>query len=100
MTEHAITIRPLCFSTKTFKTLPPELQQAIIKAGKEAGAHGREIESSEDSSKLDALEKAGKLKRVAFKERAEMKKLVDPVMTAYAKEIGADAILEKMNAIA
>ena len=29
-----------------------------------------------------------------------MKKLVDPVMAAYAKEIGADAIYEKMNAIA
>jgi hypothetical protein len=29
-----------------------------------------------------------------------MKKLVDPVMAAYAKEIGADPILEKMNAIA
>ena len=68
--------------------------------GKEAGAHGREIESSEDSAKLDALEKAGKLKRVAFKERAEMKKIVDPVMVAYAKEIGADDILNKMNAIA
>src|SRR3712207_5152041 len=64
MTEHAITIRPLCFSSKTFKTLPPDLQAAIVKAGKEAGAHGRQIESSEDSAKLDALEKAGKLKRI------------------------------------
>ena len=54
----------------------------------------------EDTAKLDALEKAGKLKRVPFKDRAEMKKLVDPVMAAYAKEIGADSILEKMNAIA
>ena len=44
----------------------------------------------EDTAKLDALEKAGKLKRVPFKDRAEMKKLVDPVMAAYAKEIGAD----------
>jgi tripartite ATP-independent transporter DctP family solute receptor len=100
MTEHAITIRPLCFSQKTFKTLPPELQQAVIKAGKEAGAHGRQIESSEDTAKLDALEKTGKLKRIAFKERPEMKKLVDPVITAYAKEIGASEILDRMNAIA
>jgi hypothetical protein len=58
------------------------------------------VESSEDSLKLDALEKAGKLKRIPFKERAEMKKLVDPVMATYAKEIGANAIYEKMNAIA
>src|SRR5947199_7837278 len=99
MTEHAITIRPICFSGKTFKKLPPELQQAILKAGKEAGAHGRQIESSEDSAKLDALEKAGKLKRIAFTDRAEMKKLVDPVMAAYAKEIGADAIFNQINTI-
>ena len=44
MTEHAITIRPICFSGKTFKKLPPELQAAVIKAGKEAGAYGRQIE--------------------------------------------------------
>ncbi|HEX8166298.1 MAG TPA: TRAP transporter substrate-binding protein [Beijerinckiaceae bacterium] len=98
MTEHAITIRPLCISGKTFKRLPPDLQQAVLKAGKEGGAHGRQIESSEDAAKLDALEKAGKLKRVAFKERAEMKRLVDPVMAAYAKEIGADKIYEQINA--
>ncbi len=92
MTEHAITIRPICFSTKTFKRLPKELQDAIVKAGKEAGAYGREVESSEDTAKLDALEKAGKLKRVPFADRDAMKKLVDPVMAAYAKEISADKI--------
>jgi TRAP-type transport system periplasmic protein len=99
MTEHAITIRPLCFSGKAFKKLSPELQAAILKAGKEAGGHGRQIESSEDSAKLDALEKAGKLKRIAFTDRADMKKLVDPVMAAYAKEIGADAIFTQINTI-
>jgi TRAP-type C4-dicarboxylate transport system substrate-binding protein len=99
MTEHAITIRPICFSAKTFKKLPPDLQGAIIKAGKEAGAYGRQIESSEDSAKLDALEKAGKLKRIVFTERAGMKKLVDPVMAAYAKEISADAIYARINEI-
>jgi tripartite ATP-independent transporter DctP family solute receptor len=99
MTEHASTIRPICFSSKTFRKLPPDLQQAILKAGKEAGAHGRQIESSEDAAKLDALEKLGKLKRIPFTDRAEMKKLVDPVMAGYAKEIGADAIYAKINAI-
>ena len=99
MTEHAITIRPLCFSSKTFNTLPKDLQAAILRAGKEAGAYGRQIESSEDTQKLDALEKAGKLKRVPFTDRAQMKKLVDPVMEAYAKEIGADQIFAKINAI-
>ncbi len=99
MTEHAITIRPLCFSGKTFKRMPPELQAAVVKAGKEGGAHGRQIESSEDAAKLDALEKAGKLKRVPFADRDAMKKAVDPVMADYAKEIGADKIYEQINVI-
>ncbi|WP_119418684.1 TRAP transporter substrate-binding protein [Desertibaculum subflavum] len=99
MTEHAITIRPLCFSGKTFKKLPADLQAAIVKAGVEAGAYGRQIESGEDAAKLDTLEKAGKLKRIPFADRDQLKKLVDPVMASYAKEIGADQILAKINAI-
>jgi len=99
MTQHAITIRPLCFSTKTFNKLPKDLQAAIVKAGKEAGAYGRQVESSEDTAKLDQMEKEGKLKRVAFADRDAMKKAVDPVIAAYAKEIGADQILAKINAI-
>jgi TRAP-type transport system periplasmic protein len=71
----------------------------VLKAGKEAGAHGRQIESSEDAAKLETLEKAGKLKRIPFSDRAEMKKLVDPVMAAYAKEISADPIYQKINTI-
>jgi TRAP-type transport system periplasmic protein len=99
MTEHAITIRPICFSAKVFKSLPPDLQAAILKAGKEAGAHGRQIESSEDAQKLEALEKAGKLKRIAFADRAEMKRMVDPVMATYAKEIGAEKLYGQIDAI-
>jgi TRAP-type transport system periplasmic protein len=99
MTQHAITIRPICFSTKTFNMLPKDLQAAVLKAGKEAGKYGRDIESSEDAAKLDQMEKEGKLKRVPFADRAQMKKLVDPVMEAYAKEIGAGELLAKINAI-
>jgi tripartite ATP-independent transporter DctP family solute receptor len=99
MTQHAITIRPLCFSTKTFNKLDKNTQAAVIRAGKEAGAYGRKAESSEDEEKLIALEKAGKLKRIPFTERAAMQKAVDPIMAAYAKEIGADQIFAKINAI-
>ncbi len=99
MTQHAITVRPLCFSKKTFDKLPADLKAAIVKAGKEAGAYGRELESSQDTAKLEALEKAGKLKRIAFTDRARMQQLVDPIMAAYAKEIGADAIHAKIMAI-
>jgi tripartite ATP-independent transporter DctP family solute receptor len=99
MTQHAITIRPICFSTKTFNKLDKSIQAAILKAGKEAGAYGRKAESSEDEQKLVALEKAGKLKRVPFADRAQLIKLTQPVMAEYAKEIGADGIYQKINAI-
>ena len=99
LTQHAVSIRPICFSVKTLKTLPKELQEAILKAGAEAGDFGRALESSEETAKLDALEKAGKLKRVPFEERPAMKKLVDPVMAAYAKEIGAETIFAKIAAV-
>jgi len=79
--------------------LPADLQAAVLKAGKEAGAYGRQLESREDTLKLDALEKAGKLKRIAFTDRDKLKKLVDPVIEAYAKDIGADQILAKINAL-
>jgi hypothetical protein len=61
--------------------------------------YGREVESSQDSAKLDALEKAGKLKRIPFADRAALKKSVDPVMAEYAKEIGASAIYDKINSM-
>ncbi len=38
-----------------------------------------------------------KLKRVPLEERDAMKKLADPVMATYAKEIGAEGIFEKIN---
>jgi tripartite ATP-independent transporter DctP family solute receptor len=99
MTQHAITIRPICFSGKTFKKLPADLQAAILKAGKEAGTFGRQLESSQDAAKLDKFEKEGKLKKIPFADRAQMKKLADPVMAEYAKEIGADAIYAKINSM-
>jgi TRAP-type transport system periplasmic protein len=99
MTQHSYTIRPLCFSGKTFKVLPAALQAAILKAGKEAAAYGRDIESREDVAKLEALEKAGKLKRIPFPDRAQMQKLVEPVLEAYARDIGAEKILAQINAL-
>ena len=58
--------------------------QRLFAPGGQAAVYGRQVESSEDSARLEALEKAGKLKRIPFTDRAEMKKLVDPVIAAYA----------------
>ena len=99
MTQHAITIRPLCFATQTLARLPNDLQAAVRRAAKDASAYHREAESGADGQILETLEKAGRLKRVEFTERAEMKRLVDPVMAAYAKEIDSEAILNRINAL-
>ena len=99
MTQHAITIRPLCFSSATLARLPRDLQEVIRRAGKEAGVFGRQTESTEDEQKLVALESAGRLRRVAFTERAQMNAAVQPVMATYAREIDAEGIQARINAI-
>jgi TRAP-type C4-dicarboxylate transport system substrate-binding protein len=99
LTRHAITVRPLCFSGKTFRRLPADLQAAIVRAGKEAGAYGRQIESSEDRQRLERMEKEGKLKTYLFADRGQLLKLAEPVKEAYAREVGAEAVLARINAI-
>jgi len=99
LTRHSISIRPICFSGKTLRKLPPDLQAAIRKAASEAGDWERELESSSDTAILKSLEKAGKLKLVNFDERDKLQKSMEPALAAYAKEIGADAIYARINAI-
>jgi TRAP-type C4-dicarboxylate transport system substrate-binding protein len=99
LTQHAITVRPLCFSGKTFARLPEDLQAAILRAGKEAGAYGREIESTEDAEKLARMEKDGWLTTHEFKERDQLLELAEPVKAAYAEELGATEVYEAVNAV-
>ena len=99
LTQHAITIRPLCFSGKTFKKLPKELQEAIVKAGREAGAYGRDWERREDEKILEKMKSEGKIKVWPFTERARMLDLVAPVKVSFAKEVGADKTLQGIDAV-
>ena len=98
-TRHAITVRPLCFSGKTFRRLPQDLQAAIFKAGREAGEYGRQLESSEDRQRLERLAKEGKVKLVEFTDRDQLLKLTEPVRQAYAKDVGAEAVFVQINAV-
>jgi TRAP-type C4-dicarboxylate transport system substrate-binding protein len=98
-TRHAISIRPICFSGKTFRRMPADLQAAIRKAGMEAGNWERELESNSDTAILQKLEKEGKLKLFKFDERDKLRESMQPVLAAYAKEIGAEEIFARINAI-
>jgi tripartite ATP-independent transporter DctP family solute receptor len=99
LTRHAITVRPVCFSGKTFRRLPKDLQDAIVRAGREAGAYGRNLESSEDQARLQRMEKEGKLKTYVFADRDQLLKLAEPIKQMYAKEVGAEDVLARINAI-
>ena len=98
-TQHAITVRPLCFSGKTLRRLPADLQAAILKAGREAGAFGREVESTEDAAILEKLANEGRLRVHEFTDREAILKLAEPVKTAYAREINAEKVFARINAL-
>jgi len=99
LTRHAITVRPLAFAGKTFRRLPEDLQAAILRAGLEAGAFGRAAESREDAGVLATMEREGKVRTHVFTERDELRRLAEPVKQAYAQEIGAEAVLKRINAV-
>lgn len=99
LTQHAITVRPLCFSGKAFRKLPADLQAAIERAGREAGAFGRQLESTEDAEILARMESEGKLRLHAFADRKELMNRAEPVKASYADQIGAASVLARVNAV-
>lgn len=98
LTRHSITVRPIVMSGKTFNSLPEDLQAAVLEAGEEAGAYGRELESREDGVKLQEMVDAGQLTVSEFENRDKMLEMVKPVQDAYAAEIGASDLLEAVRA--
>jgi len=98
-TMHAITIRPLVFSGKTFKKLPQDLQACIVKAAVPAGAHARKWERDADDMILAQMEKEKKITIYEFKDRARLLELAAPVKEAFAKEIGAEKVLANINVV-
>ncbi|HEY9055653.1 MAG TPA: TRAP transporter substrate-binding protein [Aurantimonas sp.] len=97
LTKHAITIRPLFISNKTYQRLPEKLQGCIDSAGAEAGKFGRDIESSEDSKKLQAMVDKGWIRTHEFTERDKMLEAAKPVLEEYAKELGAGDVLKAIQ---
>ncbi len=97
LTRHTITVRPIVFSGKSFRKLPEALQAAIAKAGKEAGAFGRELESREDGIKLQEMVDAGQIKVQEFEGREKLLKMVIPVQDSFAAEIQATELLQAVR---
>ena len=99
LTAHSITVRPLCFSGKTFRRLPKDLQSAIIQAGKDAGTYGRVTELSEGKGIMDGMERSGKLKTVMFTERERLISAAIPVLKEYFNDLGASDLYKAIQAV-
>ena len=98
MSRHAITIRLLCFSESRFQSFPPALQEAILKAGQVAAKFHRDTEFAEGDGILKRLVDEGKLTVIEF-DNTEMRNRALPVVEEYAKEIGAEKILEAVKSL-
>lgn len=99
LTQHAITVRPIAISNAVFEKLTADEQACVLKAGKMGGDLGRQVESSEDSAKLKAMEDAGLLTTHEFTERDKLLELAKPVKEAYAEELGATDVLKAIEAV-
>ncbi len=99
LTAVSIIVRPLMFSGKRFRKLPPDLQDAIRRAGREAAEFERLLEIEIDDPLMRQLAEEGKLRLHEFENRDTLLKLAAPVKAAYAREIGASAILEAIDAL-
>jgi len=97
LTGHTITVRPIVFSGKSFRKLSPELQTAVMKAGREAGAFGRELESREDGVKLDQMIDAKQITVQEFDGREKLLDMVKPVQDDFAASINASELLEAIR---
>jgi TRAP-type C4-dicarboxylate transport system substrate-binding protein len=99
LTKHAITVRPLLISNKTYQRLPEKLQACIDSAGAEAGKFGRELENGEDAKKLQAMQDKGWLETIEFTDKDALLEAAAPVLQAYAEELGAGDVLKAVMAV-
>ena len=77
--------------------MPEDLQAIVLKAGAEAGAVGREIESREDGEKLQEMLDAGQISVTEFENREKLLELVIPVQDAFAADLEANDLLEAIR---
>ena len=99
LTAHSITVRPLAFSGKTLRSLPKDVQAAILQAGKDAGTYGRVTELTEGSGIMAEMESQGKLKTINFTEREKLISAATPVLIQYFKDLGQSALYNAIQAV-
>lgn len=85
---HTITV--LLIGEKFFQAQPPELQKAILQAGKESVPVERKVNEDEENRIVDVLRAKGRT--VVIPDIAPFQKAVEPVYEQYGKAIGLERI--------
>ncbi|MDR3077807.1 MAG: TRAP transporter substrate-binding protein [Planctomycetota bacterium] len=98
LTQHQITTRQLAMSEQKFQSLPKDLQEAVLRAGKDAAAYHRKTEVALGEEVIKRLTDRFGLKPIAF-DNAEMRRMAMPAVEAYAAEVGATDLLRAIEAI-
>ena len=99
LTAHAVVTRLLVVSGKSMAKYPKELQDAIRKAGDEAGKFNRDIQATEDKGALDKMVNAKQARAHVFTERDKLLELSKPIVAEFAKEAGIEKILADLQAV-
>lgn len=99
--EHSITVRPLFIAEKTFKKLSPAVQEAVLKAGWEAGEFGSQFELDLADKALNELVADGLAFAHEFSDadRVEFKRLATPALMEYVDESGFNDLYKAIQDI-
>ncbi|NBK26521.1 MAG: C4-dicarboxylate ABC transporter substrate-binding protein, partial [Spirochaetia bacterium] len=97
----SITVRPLFISESTFKKFSPTVQAAVLKAGAEAGAFGSQFEIDMADTELQKLvdAKLAYVHQFSDADKAEFRRLTEPVLRAYVDEQGFTDLYDAIQKI-
>jgi TRAP-type transport system periplasmic protein len=95
-TEHEFTVRPLFMSKKSFDKLPPDLQQVVLNAAREATVMERKLELEANvAADKDMADKLGVKFNTIDKE--PFKTATKPVIAEFATSMGLTDLLANIN---
>jgi TRAP-type C4-dicarboxylate transport system substrate-binding protein len=95
VSDHIWTATVFMINKKKLESLPPKLQEVIVKAAKEAGETMFDNAGKANADAIALMEKNGV--KIVRPDRADFEKAVDPVHKYFANLVGAD-LLEEVKA--
>src|SRR5262245_7336174 len=95
VSDHIWTATVFMINKKKLESLPPKLQEVIVKAAKEAGETMFVNAGKANADAIALMEKSGV--KIVRPDRADFEKAVDPVHKYFANLVGAD-LLEEVKA--